>query len=84
MRISIGLHETDVGLNHGAFVSNPESLSIFESFQRPFLERLSISKLHVFLVIIGGILSSLLVVIGNEGHLLRVVSIDEFQLVALE
>lgn len=75
--VSVSLNEADIGLDHRAFVSDPESLSILEGLQRSLLERLGISKLHILLVIIGRVLSSLLVVIGNKSHLLRVVSKNE-------
>jgi hypothetical protein len=84
MRISVSLNKADVRLNHRSLIPNPESLRVLESFQRTFLERLSIGELHVLLVIILGILGSFLMVASDETHDTRVIAVDKSQFMSFQ
>jgi hypothetical protein len=84
MGISIRLDKANVRLNHWAFISNPVPLRILISLKRTFLERLGVRKMHVFLVAVGRILGSLLMVASNDLHLLRMVTINQLQFMAFQ
>jgi hypothetical protein len=84
MGISIRLDKANVRLNHWAFISNPVPLRVLISLKRTFLERLGVRKMHVFLVVVGRILSSLLMVASNDLHLLRMVTINQLQFMAFQ
>jgi hypothetical protein len=84
MGISISLDKANVRLNHWAFVSNPVPLRVLKSLKRTFLERLGVRKMHVFLVVVGRILGSLLMVASNDLHLLRMVTINKLQFMAFQ
>jgi len=84
MGISIRLDKANVRLNHWAFISNPVPLRVLISLKRTFLERLGVRKMHVFLVVVGCILGSLLMVASNDLHLLRMVTINQLQFMAFQ
>ena len=84
VRITVGLDETDVGLDHWPLISNPESLCILERIEGPSLERLGVSGLHLSLVVVLSDLSGLLVVQCDLTHDLGVVPEDDADGLSLE